>query len=71
MEKVKIILPIHSALAPHVSTSGIVSVPVSVVDPNVHNTYKNYYMFWHSELLQQRRTDQPANLWFVHSYQLN
>jgi len=29
MKKVKIILPIHSAVAPHVSASGVMSAPDS------------------------------------------
>ena len=32
MEKVKIILPIHSALAPHVSASGVMSALDYAVD---------------------------------------
>jgi hypothetical protein len=32
MEKMKIILPIHSAVAPHVSASGVMSAPDSAVD---------------------------------------
>jgi hypothetical protein len=35
MEKVKIILPIHSALAPHVSASGAMSAPDSAVDRDI------------------------------------